>query len=93
MPKYYQFKVANHYLYFTSKCVIECFHVHASDRQLTETGSAKLFVKADGDTVIQNQGKVTDIEMRKIRAFIKERFREMYLVWAEYSREGFYRGE
>lgn len=30
MPKYYEFKVAGYYLYFTSFCVIECMHVHAS---------------------------------------------------------------
>ena len=41
MPKYYEFKVAGYYLYFTSYCVIECMHVHASDRRLTEGGSAK----------------------------------------------------
>ena len=45
MPKYYEFKVAGYYLYFTSFCVIECMHVHASDRKLTENGSAKFFVK------------------------------------------------
>ena len=93
MPKYYQFKVAGYYLYFTSKCIIECFHVHASDRQLTETGSAKLFVKSNGDTVVQKWGTVSETEMKKIRAFIKERYREMYLLWMEYSREDFYRGE
>lgn len=41
MPKYYEFKIAGYYLYFTSYCVIECMHVHASDRRLTEAGSAK----------------------------------------------------
>ena len=41
MPKYYEFKVSGYYLYFTSHCVIECMHVHASDRKLTEAGSAK----------------------------------------------------
>lgn len=51
MPKYYQDKICGYYLYFTSFCVIECMHVHASDRKLTEEGSAKFFVKADGDTV------------------------------------------
>ena len=40
MPKYYEFKIAGYYLYFTSYCVIECMHVHASDRRLTEAGSA-----------------------------------------------------
>ena len=54
MPKYYQDKICGYYLYFTSFCVIECMHVHASDRKLTEEGSAKFFVKADGDTVLQN---------------------------------------
>ena len=45
MPKYYEFKIAGYYLYFTSYCVIECMHVHASDRKLTESGSAKFFVR------------------------------------------------
>ena len=45
MPKYYEYKIAGYYLYFTSYCVIECMHVHASDRKLTEDGSAKFFVK------------------------------------------------
>lgn len=43
MPKYYEFKIAGYYLYFTSFCIIECMHVHASDRRLTESGSAKFF--------------------------------------------------
>lgn len=34
MPKYYEYKIAGYYLYFTSYCVIECMHVHASDRKL-----------------------------------------------------------
>ena len=34
MPKYFDFKVYGYYLYFTSKCIVECMHVHASDRQL-----------------------------------------------------------
>ena len=42
MPKYYEFKIAGYYLYFTSYCVIECMHVHASDRRLTEAGSAEM---------------------------------------------------
>ena len=66
MPKYYEFKVAGYYLYFTSHCVIECMHVHASDRKLTEGGSAKFFVKDDGSTVLQERGSLTDREIRKI---------------------------
>lgn len=71
MPKYYEFKVAGYYLYFTSFCVVECMHVHASDRKLTEAGSAKFFVKGNGDSVLQNRGILTDREISKIQEFIK----------------------
>ena len=90
MPKYYDFKVCGYYLYFTSHCVIECMHVHASDRQLTEGGSAKLFVKSDGDTVIQHKGILSERELIQIRAFIKDNYQEMYFKWSLLSDEGFY---
>ena len=69
MPKYYEFKVAGYYLYFTSFCVVECMHVHASNKKLTEAGSAKFFVKGNGDSVLQNKGILTDREISKIQAF------------------------
>jgi len=90
MPKYYEFMVAGYYLYFTSHCVIECMHVHASDRRLTEESSAKFFVKANGDTVVQNEGTLNDREIRKIQRFIKLNYQEMYLKWALYSQNGFF---
>ena len=34
MPKYFDFKVFGYYPYFTSHCVVEAMHVHASDRRL-----------------------------------------------------------
>ena len=92
MPKYYEFKVAGYYLYFTSFCVVECMHVHASDKKLTEAGSAKFFVKGNGDSVLQNKGILTDWEIGKIQAFIKENYEKMYEKWAQYSENGFYRG-
>lgn len=67
-------------------------HVHASDAKLTETGSAKFFVKEDGETVVQNQGTLNDREVKKIQEFIKEHYKEMYLLWEQYSEEGFYKG-
>ena len=73
-----------------SAAVIECMHVHASDRKLTEGGSAKFFVKDDGSTVLQERGILTDREIRKIKEFIKQNYQEMYLKWSEYSTEGFY---
>lgn len=92
MPKYYEFKVAGYYLYFTSFCVVECMHVHASDRKLTEAGSAKFFVKGNGDSVLQNRGLLTDREISKIQEFIKENYEKMYEKWAQYSENGLYRG-
>ncbi len=93
MPKYYEFKVAGYYLYFTSKCIIECMHVHASDRKLTEAGSAKFFVKENGDSQVVIRGILSDRDLRKIQEFIKDNYKEMYLRWAEYSDQGFYRGQ
>ena len=90
MPKYYDFKICGYYLYFTAHCIIECMHVHASDRKLTEGGSAKFFVKSTGDTVIQNRGVLTDRELSKIQSFIKDNYKEMYLKWASISENGFF---
>lgn len=90
MPKYFQYKVAGYFLYFTSYCIVECMHVHASDRKLTEADSAKFFVKDNGDTVVQNRGILNDRELKAIQEFIKENYLLMYKKWAEYSQEGFY---
>lgn len=90
MPKYFDFKVCGYYLYFTSHCIIECMHVHASDRKLTEAGSAKLFVRSDGSTSVQHQGMLTDRELRRIQQFIQENYKEMYLKWASLSEQGYY---
>jgi len=93
VPKYFEFKVAGYYLYFTSFCTIECMYAHASDRKLTEEGSAKLFVKANGDTIVQKRGILKDRELRLIQEFIKERYLEMYERWKIYSSKGFYEGD
>ena len=90
MPKYYEYKVCGYYLYYTSHCIIEAMHVHASDSKLTEHGSAKFFVKSNGDTTIENQGKLSERELRIIREFIKDNYKEMYLKWCEKSDTGFY---
>ena len=90
MPKYYEFKIAGYYLYFTSFCIVECMHVHASDGSLTEAGSAKFFVKSDGDSVLQHRGVLSDKDIRRIQAFIKQNYKEMYQKWAAYSRNSYY---
>ena len=84
--------VCGYYLYFTSHCIIEAMHVHASDCRLTESGSAKLFVKGNGDTEVKEQGRLTDRELCTIREFIKDNYKEMYLKWSAMSQQGFYKG-
>lgn len=90
MPKYYEYKVCGYYLYFTAKCIVEAFHVHASDSSLTEEASAKFFVKENGDTIVQKQGILNEREIRKIRQFIKDNYKDMYKTWSAISTEGFY---
>lgn len=90
MPKYYPFKVYGYYLYYTSFCVIECMHVHASDSKLSEGGSAKFFVRSDGSTLVQKKGALTDMEIRRLQGFIREHYLEMYEVWKTDSDNGFY---
>ncbi len=93
MPKYFEFKVAGYYLYFTSFCVVECMHVHASDRNLTEYSSAKFFVKENGDSTVENRGSLNDREIIKIRRFIKMHYETMFLKWSAFSCNGFFGNE
>ena len=90
MPKYFQFKVFGYYLYFTSHCIVECMHVHASDRRLTESGSAKFFVKGNGDSVLQEKGILTYRDVSRIQSFIKDNYKEMYNTWKLKSDNGYY---
>ena len=90
MPKYFPFKIAGYYLYYTSSCIIEAMHVHASDSKLTEEGSAKFFVINYGETTVERKGILNDREIKKIQEFIKNNYKEMYLKWSEISETGFY---
>lgn len=92
MPKYYDFMICGYYLYFTSHCIIEAMHVHASDRKLTEYGSPKFFVMRNGHTEVSNRETLTDKQIRIIREFIKDNYKDMYRKWSEFSRQGFYEG-
>lgn len=72
------------------ECVIECMHVHASDKRLTERGSAKLFVKSDGETIVQRQGTISNVDMAKIRKYIKLNHEIMFEIWSRDSEHGYY---
>lgn len=90
MPKYTNDMIAGYVLYFTSKCVIEAMHVHASDKELSENGSAKFFVYDDGSTRITEWGTVNERDMKKIQAYIQANYKNMYNKWIKYSDNGYY---
>ena len=92
MPKYFPYKICGYYLYFTAHCVLECMHAHASDEELTETGSAKFFVRSDGSTRLMNRGRVSEREIRIIQDFIRENYESMYMTWRTMSANGYYEG-
>lgn len=69
---------------------IVLLRVHASDKKLTESGSAKFFVKSNGDTTVERQGILSEREVRIIREFIKDNYKDMYLKWNELSNNGFF---
>ena len=45
---------------------------------------------SNGDTAVRKQGKLSDKEMRIIREFIKDNYKEMYIKWSEMSVQGYY---
>lgn len=55
-----------------------------------KAGSAKFFVKANGDAILQNRGILTDREINKITQFIKANYQDMYITWANYSKNGYF---
>lgn len=90
MPKYFNFKICGYYLYFTSHCILECMHAHASDEKLTEAGSAKFFVRSDGTSKVMERGRLKDREIAAIQKFIRENYESMYITWRTMSMNGFY---
>lgn len=90
MPKYTSDMVAGYVLYYTSKCVVEAMHVHASDKNMTKSKAAKIWVYDNGDTKVHTQGIVSNSDMAKIRQYIKNNYKAMYERWRKDSDNGFY---
>ena len=65
-------------------------HAHASDKKLTEAGSAKFFVRSDGSSYVQHRCQLTDREIRIIQRFIKLYYLEMYERWVREGGQDFY---
>jgi hypothetical protein len=85
MPKYFHYKVVGYFLYFTAHCIIEPIHAHASDTKLSERGSAKIWVKENGDTVVASQGAISHRDMSTIRQFVKDNIGSIKRTWVDFS--------
>ena len=92
MPKYFDFKVADCFLYFTSQCTVEAMHVHANkDGKLREQGSAKFWVGTDGKSKLANDNhNLSNKQIRDIQKFIQIHYKEMYESWSKMSTNGYY---
>ena len=65
-------------------------HVHASDEELTEKGSAEFFVRSDGSSRVMERGRLKEKEITAIQKFIRENYESMYITWRAMSANGFY---
>ena len=89
MPKFFNEKVAGHYLYFTSSCADneEPAHVHASNaRRLLEAGSAKFWVYYNGEVEIANKGILSENELNLISKFLRKHYRRIFEMWFSHFR-------
>ena len=90
MPKYTNDMIAGYYLYFTSSCTVEAMHVHASNKELTEKGSANFWVGSDGSSKVEKRGRLSDKSVRLIQEYIRINYKDMYIKWSSMSSNGFY---
>ena len=91
MPKYTNDIIAGYTLYFTSKCIVEAMHVHASDKALNADAAAKLYVYENGESLIKRKGMVSDKDMKLIQEYIRLNHEQMYEKWKKYSETGYYK--
>lgn len=48
------------------------------------------FIRADGSSLVQERGKLTEHEINVIQRYIARHYMEMYKRWSEDSENGFY---
>ena len=51
----------------------------------------KFFVRADGSSVLQKRGDLTDKEINVIEKFIKLNYQDMYKTWKDFGGGDFFR--
>lgn len=89
MPDYCHHVFHGYHLYFTSSCVVEAFHAHASkDRK--RRAAAKFFIRSDGSVVIAKPGRLDSQTLNDIVDYIKNNHVKMYAIWRTMSSNGYY---
>lgn len=68
-------------------CIIEPVHSHVSDTKLTQRGSAKIWLSDDGRAIVQDRGKISDSDLRKICRYIELNFDDMVGKWENFTGE------
>jgi phage integrase family protein len=90
MPKYYQFKIAGYYLYFTSHCIIECMlededHILKSPvrrihKVKTATNIKETYTDEDLEKMRDNCSEIRDLAIIDMLASTGMRIGEMVLL-------------
>jgi hypothetical protein len=79
---YFKYKVEDNWLYYTSECIIEAFHVHA-DKNRSRSSCAKFWVTENGEVSVAKPGKLSKRVLHKICKFISIYYKEMYVKWVK----------
>lgn len=87
------FRCGEYYVYFTSKCLIEAFHVHAG-KDKKQKGSAKFYVMSDGSSTIEKTGRLSKKTLTTLQKYIKSNHKKIYQSWIEHNgTPGYYVGK
>ena len=86
MPKFYEGKIEGCDLYFTSLCILEAFHAHASDNGMRRRGAAKFFIFDDGTSSVEMDGKLSKKQISAIQVYIKRNHIEMLENWNDFAK-------
>lgn len=89
MPDFCPNIFGGYHLYFTSSCVVEAFHAHASvDRR--QGSAAKFFIRSDGSVVVAKRGRLSSKTLRDIMDYIRNNHVQMYALWCTMSTNVYY---
>ena len=90
MPDY-GFTYKGYRLYFTMECLNEPMHAHV-EKNYVQSKAAKIWIRTDGRSKVQNPGCVPDFILREMQKWIKANHKIIEKKWNTYGGGGFYIG-